>query len=497
MNSAQLYLKNATQAKNPDQRATNLKDAGRVLKEAVTTGGQVDNPAVWYMYGRYYLLTDSLAQADSAFRKTQQAHPDCADDIVIQRRSAWVPNVQAAAEALNKNDMPAAKAAFRKANAIYQDDPIGFYYLANVFINENEIDSAIVYFRKTVGVANKEDTSQTETYETSVFNVGRLFHQKQQWDSAAAWYERYRREKPGDTQALTGLAVVYDASGDTARAAKLYDEILLNSESVPALDLFSAGIQLFRSNQYDRAAVAFRAVLKKNPYYRDALYNLASTYLTTGSVRDTTLSQAQKDSLARLVGEKMLPVAKQMVALDGQNRNTLRMLAVAYQYLGLQDSVLRELEKAEALPFEVNVLAFQPTQGGHLIQGTLNGLAGPRLKQWQDSITADSARLETIRKSVTTGRDPKTGRVIAAAIKDALAKQQPLVEKRLADLRAELPNLQTVAVPPIVFEFIDAQGQVIASQTLGAAQLPASGSQDFKLTANGEGIQGWRYKVSS
>ncbi len=495
VNSAQLYLKNATQAKNPDQRQTNLKDAGRVLHEAITTGGQADNPAVWYMYGRYYLLTDSLVAADSSFRKAEKAQPDCADDIALQRRSAWVPHVQAAAEALNKNDYATAKASFRQANAIYQGDPIGFYYLANVFINENQIDSALTYFRKTVEYSDKSDTSQTETYETSIFNMGRLFHQQQQWDSAAAWYQRYRQEKPGDTQALTGLAVVYASAGDTARANKLYDEILMNADNVPALDLFSAGIQLFRDGRYPRAAQAFQAVLKKNPYYRDALYNLSSTYLSMGSSRDTTLSQAQKDAMAKQVGQQMLPITQRMVQIDGQNRNTLRMLAVAYQYLGDQDATLKALEAAESLPFEVSVQVFQPTQTGHEITGTVNGLMGQRVQQFRDSIAADSLRLDNVQKSVRTGKDPKTGKIIPPAIKDALAKQQPVLEKRVADLHTELQRMMTVAVPPITFEFIDAQGQVIASQTVPAMTLQPTGSQDFSLTANGEGIQGWRYKI--
>src|SRR5512134_3369908 len=57
VNSAQLYLKNATQAKKPEDRDRNLTDAERVLKQAVS-GGQAENPAVWYFYGRYYLLVD-------------------------------------------------------------------------------------------------------------------------------------------------------------------------------------------------------------------------------------------------------------------------------------------------------------------------------------------------------------------------------------------------------------------------------------------------------
>src|SRR5205823_1142134 len=176
-------------------------------------------------------------------------------------------------------------------------------------------------------------------------------------------YEKYRQIKPGDMQALAGLAVVYGESGDTVKASKLYDDMLARGDSVPMLDMFSAGISLFKAGQYDRASRAFQEVLKKSPYYRDALYNLASTYLSMGSVKDTTVPQSQRDARAKQVGEKMLPVARRMVEIDSYNRNSLRMLAMAYQFAGLQDSVLSALTKAEELPFEVNVTTFQETQG--------------------------------------------------------------------------------------------------------------------------------------
>lgn len=539
VNSAQLYLKNATGAKSPEQRQTSLKDAGRILKEAVTTGGQAENPAVWYMYGRYYLLTDSMAGADSSFRKAQAGQPDCADDIIMQRRSAWVPNVQAAADALNKNEYATAKSSFRKANAIYQGDPIGFYYLANVFINEGEVDSAITYFKKSVQYSDRKDTSQTETYETSVFNVGRLFHQQQQWDSAVTWYERYRQEKPADMQGLTGLAVVYDAKGDTARASKLYDEILTNAETVPALDLFSTGISLFRGGQYERAAQAFQAALKKNPYYRDALYNLASTYLSMANVPDTVLLtpkardsigqavkdaakanaikdsilRVRKDSVSLAIGKLMLPVTRQLVALDPQNQSTLRMLAVAYQYFGDQDSTLKALERAEALPFEVAVQAFQPTEKGYSLMGNIKAFesnevraAKQHLAIMQDSLNRDTGRLDTLSKSLATGKDPNTGKPILSAIRQALQQGKPTIEKRIARLQPAVAaakdtvtQLQSkpVSVPPVTFEFIDARGQTITSQVTQTMQVSPNSSQNFSLTVAGEGIQGWRYKVGA
>src|SRR5262249_49435502 len=147
-------------------------------------------------------MAEDMVGADSAFTKAVKGAPDCKDDIETQRRQAWVPEVQAAADALNKNDLESAKVHFRKANAIYQGDPLGFYYLANVYTNQGQLDSGIVYYRRTVQIAEpmvktqkdaggptkidkssknplaaaqaaaaQPDSTIRETYETAVFNL--------------------------------------------------------------------------------------------------------------------------------------------------------------------------------------------------------------------------------------------------------------------------------------------------------------------------------------
>ena len=61
VNSGVLYLKSATETKFVDKRAKDLKDADKVLHEALATGGQEKNPAAWYYLARYYALQNDLA----------------------------------------------------------------------------------------------------------------------------------------------------------------------------------------------------------------------------------------------------------------------------------------------------------------------------------------------------------------------------------------------------------------------------------------------------
>src|SRR3989441_8523889 len=69
VNSGMQSLKSAFSTKFADQRTKDLKDAERVLTQAVTTGNQAKNPAAWYYLGRYYLMAGELGGADSAFTK--------------------------------------------------------------------------------------------------------------------------------------------------------------------------------------------------------------------------------------------------------------------------------------------------------------------------------------------------------------------------------------------------------------------------------------------
>src|SRR2546425_9359154 len=87
--------------------------------------------------------------------------------------------------------------------------------------------------------------------------------------------------------------------------------------------------------QYRLAAKAYEIGLVKNPYARDALYNLSAIYFLAG---DTS---------------KLLPLVQRLYAIDPMNKNTMAKLFGAWQLLGKKDSVLHYLQVAEALPFEV------------------------------------------------------------------------------------------------------------------------------------------------
>jgi len=453
VNSGVLYLRSATETKFADKRAKDLKDADKVLHEALTTGGQEKNPAAWYYLARYYALQNDLAGADTAFARAQALAPACKEDISTWRRVFWVPVFNDGVKAWQAGNTDSAIASFRRANAIYGGEPSGFIYLGTLFANANQPDSSAKYFKLAVPAAS--DPKFAKEKRDALFNVARVYHAAQRWDDAVPGYKDYLAAYPSDVQAMAGLAAVYSQQGKRDEAGALYNQILDHADSAEATDLFAAAqadtvpvgskcrsdtraknktltvrqiatrcaavtddtIKAFRTSiapRYRLAARAYEAGLAKDPYYREALYNLTGVYYLVG---DTA---------------KVLPLAQRLVAVDPLNRTSLAKLAGAWQIRGNKDSTLRYLTIADSMTTEVTVGTFTPDEQGAKLGGLVT-------------------------------------------------------------------NLKTKPSTPtaVTFEFVNAKGETVATQKQDIPAIDASGNHAFELKVTGAGIVAWRYRKQS
>src|SRR3989449_7407094 len=226
------YLKNASETKFQDKRVGYLKDANRVLTEAVTTKGQDKNPAAWYYFGRYYALTNDMVGADTAFSKALALAPQCKEDISTWRRVFWVPVFNDGVKAWQAGNTDSAIASFRRANAIYGGEPSGFIYLGTLFANANQPDSSAKYFKLAVPAAS--DPKFTKEKRDALFNVARVYHAAQRWDDAVPGYKEYLAAYPSDVQAMAGLAAGYSQQGKRDEAGALYNQNLDHADSAEA-----------------------------------------------------------------------------------------------------------------------------------------------------------------------------------------------------------------------------------------------------------------------
>jgi tetratricopeptide (TPR) repeat protein len=425
VNSGVVYIKGASEEADRVKRERMLTDARRNLIDALARG-QEGNPAVWYFLGRYYVMTNDLLGADSSFDRAEQTAPECAEDIKFYRQVLWVPTMNAAMDSMRAGSFESATALLRKAHAVFSSDNLAPYYLARIFGNQGDLDSAVEYFTRVVELGTA-DTARTENYETAMFNIGLIYSMRDMPDSAIGWFDRYRSEiDPNDPQALTGLASALKDAGQTERAMLMYDSIMVRASEMSAIALFQTGEALFVGEEYWKSADAFKLGLEKNPYSRLALYNLSNAYLAINNNDD--LPAAEKDSAA----VAMEGAARRLVTVDPLNSESLNLLAASFQLQGKDDSTLAVLERREALAYEIHVDSEQAIDGGYTIQGRLVN-----------------------------------------------------------------PKGAEASVPEILFEFLDADGNVLTTESVQPSTLAGNATSTFSLTGVGEDLIAARYRVDT
>jgi tetratricopeptide (TPR) repeat protein len=453
VNSGVLYLKNGTETQHDAQRTKDLRDAHRVLTEAIQSHGQDKNGAAWYYLARYYGMTGQLQGADTAFSKAAALVPACKGDIDVWRRQLWTPIFNQGVNAFNAGKTDSAMHYFREAGAIYPE-PVGLSAMASLMANAGQTDSALRYYARSAEAAGT-DTQYAKERREALYNRGAVLYQTQRWKDARDAFKDYLAAYPGDVQAMAAMASAYSMDSKPDSAVVIYQKILESADSADPGTLFSAGAAMFNSagtppdtaakaaecrkaaktpaerrrcgdeakatirahdsssaGAYQMAARAFEAGLKRSPHSRDGLYNLTSTYYL------------MQDSA------KMLPVAQRLIALDPLNRNALRLAAAGFQMRGMTDSTVHYIALAEStLVADVSVTSFRPSEAGVAIEATVTNFH---------------------------------------------TKQSPAFK--------------------LVFEFLKQDGSVVTTQTADVPPLPANGTHQVTIQATGQGIQAWRYK---
>lgn len=392
-------LRNAFVTKFADQRAKEMKEAQRALTQALT---DKDKPiGAWYYMGRYYLMADDLPGADSAFAKAQVLEPKCGDDIDRYRRQAWVPVFNSGVEAFQAGKSDSAIASFRRANQIYRSEPTGFVALGNMFVGAQQMDSAAKYFK--LAATNTTDAKYAKERRDALFTLARVYHAAKRYDEAAATYRQYLEAYPNDVQARAGLAGLYLVASKRDSALALYGQILERADSASADDLVDAArsvlaaippwpdtlslndrckaaakkrtpaltahqlaarchpaaadtMRKFRvvaDPQYQLTVKLYEAGLAKDPYMREALYNLAGISYMIGD------------------SSKVLPLALRLYAVDPLNRLSVAKVVGGYQLIGKKDSVLYYLTLADSLSVDVTVSTFTASEKGAVLEGVL------------------------------------------------------------------------------------------------------------------------------
>src|SRR5690606_5074065 len=249
-----------------------------------------------------------------------------------------------------------------------------------------------------------------------------------------------------NTTAKINLAVVLSRQEKDEEASKLYAELLAD-QNLGAGEYQLIGVGLFRSKLYDQARDAFRKALERNPYMRDAKYNLAqalNAQSTELEEKRQAASGAEAASYAeqlKQLYDELAKVSEEVVQMDPYNRNARLLLVRGYRGLADVDDAGAEQWRNKAL----EVLRAQEAM----------------------EFEVDGIRM--------TGQDKQ------------------------AQVQGQFRNLKLEAGQPvkIVFTFLGEGGTTVATKEVQVVTPPAESASSFQLDVEASGtILGWKYDVS-
>jgi tetratricopeptide (TPR) repeat protein len=345
-----------------DKKAARLAEAKTLILEGIG-GGQADNAAAWYYLARVYLHQGDIGGVDSAFSKAQALEESCEIDINQYRQNSWAGLANAGLELQRAGDVEGAIKLFRDANRLFQELPHVASNMGVLFANSGQDDSAAVYFAQAVAIAEKAaetDTSLIADRNANALNLSLMYQRLEKHQDAIKVLQKYLSWDPANIDARKALAQSYRGAGmaDSAQAiesAMIAEMSKRDLDSLDTSDILNIGVAAFNAQRYDEAVDAFAKAVSRNPYSRDAVYNLANAYLALEN------------------HAKVVETASKLAELEPMNEDVWRLLGQGHRGLGDSAQVLEAAKKLVALPVTIEMTSFQLGRDGAKLAGTAVG----------------------------------------------------------------------------------------------------------------------------
>ena len=490
---ATLSVNLAREAASPVVAGTNLKNAVKLLETPAPGDNAITNayvlgealslwanqPGIGLTPTRGTLGFSTNAAAtldipstlDSLFKLVETAKPNCLEYTAYWRagQKFYLDLVNGAINAMNSEKLDSAEYFATQANRLYGASPYGTMILGGVASKRGNTARAIEYWTKAAESANR-DTSYRDVRRQMLASVGSAYLDQGATATGAEKIAAYRKAAdayvqliaiPGTHgQYLTGgrqqLETAYLMAGDTAAAAKVWAPMLASPGDYEYNDLLNSAVNAARANRSADAGKLFEATLAQNPYNRDALFNVAVTYL----------SMEQNDKIG--------PIVERLVAVDPGNPDNYNLAARAYLALGkaaqaakkaplagaYNDSTVAWYNRGNSLPVEVTFTEFSPNDKNVTLAGSV--------LDRRDKIEANAT--------------PPVG---AKPVKGAKAK---------AGMKPEVKSFAPKAIT-MSFTALDKTGQALGTETVTTEPLSPGQRSKFKFTINAPNVAAYRYKI--
>ncbi len=312
-------------------------------------------------------MIDLFAASDSAWSVVEASSPACVSvGRQWREQKPWLDVINAAINTLNAGKLDSAEYYAKRALILDRHAPYAYSVLASVAKSKKAYPTALDYWKKTLAAAGT-DTAFTDVHDRALYDMAAIATMRADGASAVekrtlareainAW-NAFLAASSDDIQgtvAVQNLARLYVVAGDSASIGKVYAPLLANPARYGESTLMQAGVVASQSKHPDEAARIFSTVLTRNPYQRDALNNLAASYIF--------MSQY----------DKVFPIVTRLTALDPSNPEN--WMLNAYSYAGLlkttktgklnkqyTDSLVYYSGKADKMPVKVTFTEFSRT----------------------------------------------------------------------------------------------------------------------------------------
>jgi tetratricopeptide (TPR) repeat protein len=320
---------------------------------------------------------DLFAAADSMWSIVEASSPACATvGQQWRQQKPWLNITNAAINALNAGSLDSAEMLAKRALLLDRKAPYAYSVLATVAKNKKDYATASQYWKKTLETAGT-DTTFNDVRERTLLDLASTTTQRIDAASPAEkkalakeainGWNAVLANSTDDLQrmaAVQQLARLYVIAGDSLSIGKIYAPMIAEPARYGESTLMQAGVVASQFKRPDDAVLLFSAVLARNPYQRDALNNLAASYIF--------LSQF----------DKVFPIVTRLTDLDPSNPEN--WMLNAYSYAGLlkttktgklnkqyTDSLVFYSGKADKMPVKVSFNEFSRNPDGTTLAGTI------------------------------------------------------------------------------------------------------------------------------
>ena len=283
---------------------------------------------------------DLFAAADSAFTTVETASPECTVLITQWRQQKpWLNTLNASINALNNNQLDSAEIFAKRALLLDRHAPYAYSVLGSVAEQKKDWNAANQYWKQTIAAAGT-DTTYADVRTKTMYEMASAASTRAEEATGAAkrtaardaikpWQD-YISVANNDlllADAVDQLSRMYIAAGDSTSVPSTYAPMLASPTKYGELALVHAGVVATRAGHQPDAEKLFEAALAQNPYSRDALNNIAATYIQNNQFT------------------KAFPMIDRLIALDPSNPDNPLLYAFAYQglYKGTKDKKLQKI----------------------------------------------------------------------------------------------------------------------------------------------------------